>query len=144
MAENYYVFEFLKPYKNVEIAAGSFLYVANRYAVAELKEIGVQFATLALENSPDNMEKIVQQSVLPLAEICFDYPALFTSAVCIRPNDCQHCSKMPKQFNLKKDGKDYVAVSKNCQIQLFAKTPYERPLIKGITYVINRKSKPYL
>lgn len=134
VAENYYVFKLLQGYHDVEIGAGSFLYVMNRYAVAALRQMGAVWVTLALESSAENMKEVTKHAVLPMAQVTKAHPPLFTSAVCIRPNACKDCRKGIKQFALKKDGKEYVAVSKNCQVQLFAKEAYEREAVEGITY----------
>ncbi|MCM1324704.1 MAG: U32 family peptidase [Acetobacter sp.] len=136
IAENYYAFELLKPYKDVRIGAGSFLYVMNSYAVLALAEFGVAFATLALESSPENMRAVVAHSAIPLAQVIKAYPPLFTSAVCIRPNACKDCKRGVKRYQLKKDGKEYIAVSKDCQIQLFAAKAYEREAVDGVAYVV--------
>jgi len=132
VAENYYAFEILKPYKGLKIAAGSFLYVMNSYAALTLKEIGVSWATLALESSPDNMKEVISLTPLPLAQVIKSYPPLFTSAVCLRKNACQDCPRGEKTWTLKKDSKEYTVVSKDCMIQLFAKTAYERSPLNGV------------
>ena len=131
LVENYYGFEMLKAYPDIEIGAGSFLYVMNRYAAAELKELGAKFATLALESSADNMAEVIKNAPLPMVQITFARPPLFTSAVCIRRNDCAHCKRLDKQWLLKSGGHEYIAVSKDCQLQLFDKEPYERAPIAG-------------
>lgn len=136
MAENYYAFEILKPYKDIKIGAGSFIYVMNSYATRALKEFGVEFATLALESSADNMQDVVAKAVVPMAQVIKAYPPLFTSAVCIRPNSCKECKQGLKQYKLKKDGKEYIAVSKDCQIQLFSQKAYERERIASVSYFI--------
>jgi len=138
VAENYYAFEMLKSYKDIKIGAGSFLYVMNRMAAAELKKMGACFATLALESSEKNMAQTVQTSPLPLVQILSCYPPLFTSAVCIRRNDCAHCSREEKHWNLKSGGKEYFAVSKDCQLQLFAKQKYERNSVEGVWAVVKK------
>ena len=131
VAENYYVFEIMKNYKDVKLASGSFLYVMNSYATAQLKEMGIQWCIPALESSPENMVEIANNSVLPIVQVINGNPPLFTSAVCIRKNLCSSCNQQEKKFNLKKDGKEYLAISKNCQIQLFNKKGYTREKIKA-------------
>ncbi len=136
IAENYYAFELLKGYKDVRLGAGSFLYVMNSYATAALQEFGAAFATLALESSPENMREVAQHSALPVAQVVKAYPPLFTSAVCIRPNACKDCKRGVKTYQLKKDGKMFTAVSKDCQIQLFDNVPYERAAVEGVRFII--------
>ncbi len=136
VAENYYAFKLLEGYKDIDIGAGSFLYVMNRYAAAALKNMGAAWATLALESSPENMREAVKNSVLPMAQVTKAHPPLFTSAVCIRPNACKDCKRGVKQYLLKKDGREYIAVSKDCQVQLFAKEAYVREAVEGVHYII--------
>ena len=131
LVENYYGFELLKSYHDIQIGAGSFLYVMNRYAAAELKELGVEFAILALESSADNMAEVIKNAPLPMVQVIHAHPPLFTSAVCIRRNDCAHCKRLDKQWVLKSGGHEYLAVSKDCQLQLFDREPYERAPIAG-------------
>ena len=131
VAENYYVFEIMRNYKDITLASGSFLYVMNSYATAQLKEMGIQWCIPALESSPENMVEIANNSSLPIVQVINGNPPLFTSAVCIRKNPCSSCNQQEKKFNLKKDGKEYLAVSKNCQIQLFNKKGYTREKIKA-------------
>ena len=140
IAENYYAFDMLRAYKDVEIASGSFIYVMNRYAAAELKEIGVSWATMALESSPENMANLVKTSPLAMVQFVYGFPPLFTSAVCIRANDCVHCTKERQQWLLKQQGREYVAVSEDCQLQVFAKEAYQRPVVDGVYGIIDYKS----
>ena len=137
VAENYYAFELLKGFNDIKIGAGSFLYVMNRYAAVTLKEIGASWATIALESAPENMEQLVKTTPLPLAQITDDFPPLFTSAVCIRRNDCKHCDQKAKRWELKADGRKYTAVLKDCQLQLFSEKPYHREKIAGTLAVKN-------
>ena len=85
------------------------------------------------------MEMLLKNSAIPLVQVISSYPALFTSAVCIRNNDCANCNQQEKHFTIKKDGKEYIAISKNCQIQLFNKKPYIRKLIDGMYGFIDEK-----
>lgn len=139
VAENYYAFELLRKYRDVQIGAGSFIYVMNRYAAAELKKAGAAWAMPALESSPANMAELVASSPLPLVQAVYVYPPLFTSAVCIRPNACKDCRRGTKIYTLKKDGRAYKAVSRNCQMQVFAATPYEREVVPGVCAVVDER-----
>lgn len=137
VVDNYYGFELLKNLPDVQIAAGSFLYVMNRYAAAALKEIGVRWATLALESSAENMRSVVKNSPLLMAQVVCCYPPLFTSAVCVRQNDCQHCDHLPYRFPMKQNGKEYTVVCKDCQVQVFPKEAYVREPVSGVYGIIN-------
>lgn len=139
VAENYYAFELLRKYRDVQIGAGSFIYVMNRYAAAELKKEGAAWAMPALESSPANMTELVASSPLPLVQAVYVYPPLFTSAVCIRPNACKDCRRGTKIYTLKKDGRAYKAVSRNCQMQVFAAAPYEREIVPGVCAVVDER-----
>ena len=119
IVENYYGFEVLKQYSDIEIGAGSFIYVMNQYTTAQLKELGADFAVVAVESSLDNEQKIVEASCLKIVKQIDYKPPLFTSAVCIRKNDCKNCKGGIKKFELKKDGRKYIAISKDCEVQVF-------------------------
>ncbi len=121
MVENYYGFELLKKYKDVKIGCGSFIYIMNEYATMQLKEIGVEWGVVAIESSLENTSKIEKLSAIEIKEQVGYRVPLFTSAVCIRKNDCKNCKGGTKIFELKKDGRYYEAVSKDCQVQVFRK-----------------------
>ena len=143
VAENYYAFELLRKYKGIEIGAGSFIYVMNSYAAAALQKIGAAWGVPALESSPANTAELVRSSPLPLAQVVYARPPLFTSAVCIRANACKDCRGGTKIYRLQKDGRVYEAVSRDCQVQVFAQNPYEREPVSGVWAVISeRGGKP--
>lgn len=121
MVENYYGFEVLQKYKDVEIGVGSFIYVMNEYATLMLEEMGAKWCVLAIESSLDNAEKVCEKSVIEVKNQIDYRPPLFTSAVCIRKNDCKNCKGGVMRFELKKDGRKYEAISKDCMVQVFRK-----------------------
>lgn len=139
VAENYYAFEMLRQYEGVQIGAGSFIYVMNHYATAALRDIGAAWATLALESPAENMAETAAKALVPTVQAVFAYPSLFTSAVCIRPNACKDCSRGVKRYRLKKDGRTFTAVSRDCQVQVFDTRPYEREAVPGIWAVIDER-----
>lgn len=139
VAENYYAFEMLRQYEGVQIGAGSFIYVMNHYATAALRDIGAAWATLALESLAENMAETAAKALVPTVQAVFAYPPLFTSAVCIRPNACKDCSRGVKRYRLKKDGRAFTAVSRDCQVQVFDTRPYEREAVPGIWAVIDER-----
>lgn len=139
VAENYYAFEILRQYEGVQIGAGSFIYVMNHYATAALRDIGAAWATLALESPAENMAETAAKALVPTVQAVFAYPPLFTSAVCIRPNACKDCSRGVKRYRLKKDGRAFTAVSRDCQVQVFDTRPYEREAVPGIWAVIDER-----
>ena len=121
VVENYYGFELLKKYKDIKIGSGSFVYIMNEYATMQLKEIGVEWGVVAIESSLENTSKIEKASAIEIKEQIGYRVPLFTSAVCIRKNDCKNCKGGIKRFELKKDGRIYEAISKDCQVQVFRK-----------------------
>jgi len=121
LVENYYGFELLKKYKDIKIGSGSFVYIMNEYATMQLKEIGVEWGVVAIESSLENTLKIDKASAIEIKEQVGYRVPLFTSAVCIRKNDCKNCKGGIKRFELKKDGRIYEAISKDCQVQVFRK-----------------------
>lgn len=139
VAENYYAFEMLRQYEGVQIGAGSFIYVMNHYATAALRDIGAAWATLALESPAENMAETAAKALVPTVQAVFAYSPLFTSAVCIRPNACKDCSRGVKRYRLKKDGRAFTAVSRDCQVQVFDTRPYEREAVPGIWAVIDER-----
>lgn len=137
VCENYYGFELLRGYKDIKVAAGSFIYVMNSFAAAALKEeFGASFATLALESSAKNMTEVVAKSPLRLCQAIKAHPPLFTSAVCIRGGDCRNCKRGEKRFLLENGGRSYMAVSKDCGVQVFALKAYEREKVEGVWGVV--------
>ena len=119
IVENYYGFEILKKYNDIEVGAGSFIYVMNEYATSELRDMGVKWCVVALESSSDNEEEIKAKAVIDVKKQPDFRAPLFTSAVCIRNNDCKNCKGGIKRFLLKKDGRQYEAISKDCMVQVF-------------------------
>ena len=72
---------------------------------------------------------------------------MFTSAVCIRHNDCAHCTGAKKWINLSKDGQIFEALSVNCQTMLFNRKPFcladQACDIKASFYELDFCYKPY-
>ena len=91
----------------------------NEYATVQLKEFGAEWGVVAIESSLDNTNKIENSSVIEIKEQVGYRVPLFTSAVCIRKNDCKNCRGGLVRYELKKDGKRYEAISQDCQVQVF-------------------------
>jgi len=136
VAENYYAFDVLSIYDDVKIGAGSFIYVMNRYGAEVLKEMGAEWCMPALESSPENMKALVLTSPLRMVQLVKGYPPLFTSAVCIRDNDCASCNKKAKQWFIENGGRVYKVVSQDCEIKLYNTKPYQREIIPGMWGII--------
>lgn len=119
---NYWGLEIL-PLERIDLSFDAPLYMFNTQAVEEAKNIGASRITLAIEDTLENMKRIVQKSALPTVVTVYHDPVLFISAACIRDNDCSACDRSRKWLTLEKDGKTYQALSENCQIMLFSGQP---------------------
>lgn len=120
---NYWGREVL-PEKGIDLAFDAPLYMLNTQAVAMAAEMGATRANLAVEDTLANMHALTAKVALPMVlDVYADMP-LFTSAACIRSNDCKVCPRGAKWLKLRKEGHEYEALSKDCQIMLFDKRPY--------------------
>ena len=112
------------PEKGIDISFDASIYTLNTQAIEQAKEMDASRVTLALEDDLANMQALADISQLPLSMVVYQDTPLFTSADCIRSNDCKNCPQGEKWLNLKRDGKSYQALSKDCQIMLFSENPY--------------------
>lgn len=122
-ASNYWALEVL-PIERIDLSFDSSLYMFNSQAICEAQSLGASRITLAIEDTSENMAQILQKAVLPTVAVVYQDVPLFTSAACIRDNDCAHCDRSKKWQTLEKDGNTYQALSENCQIMLFKAQPY--------------------
>ena len=112
------------PEKGIDLAFDAPLYMLNTQAVVMAKQMGATRANLAAEDTLPNMQALTRQAPLPMVlDIYADMP-LFRSAACIRTNECKVCPRGIRWLNLRKEGREYEALSKDCQIMLFDKRPY--------------------
>ena len=92
-------------------------------------------------------ESLSEHAPLKTTFVVYQDAPLFTSAVCIRENDCRICSRKEKWYDLSRDGKKYQALSKDCQIMLFDKNPFcfaaEAKDVKCSYYRADFCYKPY-
>ena len=95
------------------------LYMFNSQAVLQAGKMGAERITLPVEATEKNMSEIIKNASLPVVCVIYQDVPLFTSAVCIRNNQCSVCDGKEKWIKLKKDGKNYMALSKDCQVMLF-------------------------
>ena len=92
--------------------------------------------TMSVEDTYANLQSLVASSSLPVVLNIYEDVALFTSAVCIRSNDCAACQGGVKRYELKKDGRTFEAVSHDCQVQVFDSKPYVRePIAEMAAYI---------
>ena len=110
--------------KKYDVSFGPFLYMLNTEAMLMAQKIGANRVSFALEDTMENMKKLADLSFLPTSLIVYQDVPLFTSAVCIRQNDCKHCVGGEKWLTLKKDGNIFEALSVPCQTMLFDKMPF--------------------
>ena len=69
------------------------------------------------------MRALAEKAPLPAVMPVYQDTPLFTSAVCIRANPCKSCPRGEKWLKLRHEGREYLALSKNCQTMLFAGRP---------------------
>lgn len=114
------------PENGIDLSFDASLYMMNNQAVEAAKEMGASRVMLAIEDWVPNMQKLVENSPLPVVLAVYGDPALFTSAACIRTNACKDCPRGEKRLHLQKDGIGYEVLSKNCQTVLYRKNPFSR------------------
>lgn len=111
------------PSKGIDLSFDSSLYVLNTQAAQAAKDAGAGRITLSVEDCLGNMQALAEKSPLPVVMPVYQDAPLFTSAVCIRANLCKGCARGEKWLKLRHEGKEYLALSKNCQTMLFAGRP---------------------
>ncbi len=120
---NYWGLEVL-PENGIDLSFDAPLYILNTQAIAQAQVMKAARVTLALEDDLKNMQVLAERSSLPVTMTVYQDVPLFTSADCIRSNACKDCVRGEKWINLNRDGQKYQALSKDCQIMLFADKPY--------------------
>lgn len=120
---NYWGWEVL-PKKGVDLSFDAPIYMFNTQAMMMAKEMNASRITLPREDMQFNLQKVAENSCLPVVWEVFGDVPLFTSAVCIRNNSCKECTHAEKWIKLSKNGHRYEVCSKNCQTMLFDASPY--------------------
>ena len=120
---NYWALQMIDT-KKYDLALAPFIYMMNTEAVLMAQRAGVKRISFALEDTLENIKMLNELSPLKTSLVLYQDVPLFTSAVCIRKNDCAHCSFGEKWMSLKKDGKSFDALSIPCQTMLFDKLPF--------------------
>jgi len=130
-----------------DVSFGPFLYVLNMEAMLMAQKIGAKRVSFAMEDTIENIKALNDLSFLETNFIIYQDVPLFTSAVCIRENDCKHCEGGQKWLNLKKDGNTFEALSVPCQTMLFDKRPFcianDAQDVKATYYQMDFCYKPY-
>lgn len=119
---NYWALEVL-PLEKLDISFDAPLYMFNSQAVSEASQIGARRITLPIEDTLENMRNVLCHTDLDTVVVVYQDSPLFTSAACIRDNPCSECDRGEKWIELEKDGQQYQALSRDCQIMLFNKKP---------------------
>lgn len=122
-AANVWALAFL-PLPQIDFSFDTSLYMLNTQALAQAQEIGASYVTLSLEDTELNICKLIEKSQVKTSLVVYQDVPLFTSAGCIRDNDCRHCTHADQWFNLKRDGRQYKALSRDCQMMVFDDKPY--------------------
>lgn len=111
------------PANGIDLSFDGSLYMLNTQAVQAAKEAGAGRITLSVEDCLNNMRALAENAPLPAVMPVYQDAPLFTSAVCIRANPCKSCPRGEKWLKLRHEGREYLALSKNCQTMLFAGRP---------------------
>lgn len=111
------------PKNGIDLSFDTPLYVLNSAATSLLKDMHVSRAAFSVEDTMANIMSLNNKSLLPMVLPVYQDVPLFTSANCIRSNDCKQCDHQDRWFNLRKDGEKYRALSSHCQLMLFSDKP---------------------
>ena len=120
---NYWGLEVL-PIEKIDVSFSSSIYMLNSQAIQQAKEFGAKRISFAIEDTFSNINVLNKESPVTTCFIIYQDVPLFISAGCIRDCDCKNCKAEDKVYELKKDDKKYIGISKNCQLMLFNDYPY--------------------
>lgn len=112
------------PENGIDLSFDSSIYIFNTQAAAMAAELGAGRVTLAFEDTLENLQLVAQSASLPVVVDVYGDVPLFTSAACIRSNSCRDCPRGEKWLQLRREGRTYAALSKDCQTMLFDERPY--------------------
>ena len=121
-ASNYWGLQIIDTRK-YDVSFSPFIYMLNTEAVLTAQKIGARRICFALEDTLQNIQALAALSPLASSLIIYQDVPLFTSAVCIRKNDCAHCLGGALWQTLKKDGHLFEALCIPCQTMLFDQSP---------------------
>lgn len=120
---NYWALEVL-PVEKLDISSDSTIYMLNTQAISFAEEMKIRRVSLSLEDIELNICNLIKNSPLKTELIIYQDVPLFTSVGCIRDNDCNHCTHGEKWYQIERDGTDFSALSRNCQMMIFDNRPY--------------------
>lgn len=115
---NYWGLEVL-PIDKIDLSFDNLIYMFNTQAMMAAKEMNASRITLAVEDTLSNIKNLAMEAPVEVAMVVYQDVPLFTSAVCIRQNNCKDCDRKSLWMKLEKDGKAYWALSKNCETKVF-------------------------
>lgn len=115
--------------KKADVSFDTSIYMLNTQALSEAFELGARYVTLSVEDTVSNIRMLCEREKRLSLVVYQDVP-LFTSANCIRPNNCADCTHQPAHFELKQKGKKYLAFSQNCQTTVVSQKAF---CIAGLT-----------
>ncbi len=113
----------LLPEKGIDLTFDNSIYTLNSQAVQMAKQMGAGRVTISFEDTPDNIQKMIENSLLPVVFVAYADVPLFISANCIRPHNCKQCKGGIQHFHLTKGMEKYDALSVPCQTMVFNKKP---------------------
>lgn len=120
---NYWGFEILS-FEGLDISLDSSLYMLNSQAMEMARKLGATGITFAIEDTKLNIEKLIEKADIRKTLTVFQYVPLFISVGCVRENDCQICPKGELWLDLKRNGREYKALSRDCQMMIFDKNAF--------------------
>lgn len=120
---NYWGLDVL-PINKIDLSFDNLIYMFNNQAVQMAKDLGASRVTMAVEDTLSNLKNLANESPLPLVLVVYQDVPLFTSAVCVRDNNCNDCSRKPEWIDFEMDGHKYSALSKDCQLMMFDKKAF--------------------
>lgn len=112
------------PATGLDISFDAAIYMLNSQAIEAAKNLNISEITLSLEDNKVNICNLLEKSQIKTTVVMYRDVPLFTSACCIRDNDCAHCNRQPQWFNLDREGHKFKALSENCQIMVFDEKPF--------------------
>ncbi|MBR2137397.1 MAG: U32 family peptidase [Alphaproteobacteria bacterium] len=119
---NYWGLAFL-PTEKLDISLASSVYMLNSQAMNMALKIGASGVMFSIEDTHSNIAKLINQVNIQKTLVVSQYVPLFTSVGCIRDNDCSSCPRGELWFNMKRNGRQYNALSRDCQMMVFDAEP---------------------
>ena len=122
----------------LDISTDDTLPVLNTQSLAELFEIGATRVAFSVEDTKENISKLLNSDSRTELVIYQDTP-LFISADCIRENECAVCTRARQEWEIAdvKNNK-YKVISENCLTTVLKNEPYY------IGHLLNGLNVPFI